>query len=214
MSSRTEICNIALGHFGTAKPLSDFETDESTAGVACRRYYEQALKQFLRAFPWPFAKRFRDLALVEQNPTDNWGYAYRYPSDCVMIRRIDSSLRNDSRQSRVTYEIASDNQGKLIYTNQENACVWYTKYTDTPSAYPEDFTFAFSYLIAWYVSPLLTKGDPFKIRQELLQAYKQAAAQAQANAFNEEQPDEDVKSDFERERDGNIYERDYQWWDR
>lgn len=211
MSSRTEICNLALGHIGTGKFISDLDTDQSTEGVACRRYYEQALKQYLRDFPWPFAKRQRDLALIEENPNDEWTYSYRYPSDCLLIHRIYSGVRNDSRQSRIPYLVASDDTGKLIYSSEENACIWYTKFNNDPITYPNDFILAFSYLVAWYISPLLTKGDPFKIRNEILQAFRQASSNTMANAFNEEQAEEDVRSEFERDREGYFEEEYYKW---
>ena len=210
MSSRTEICNIALSHIGTAKPISDLDTGEGTEAVVCRRFYETSLKQYLREFAWPFAKRERTLALIEENPNDEWNYSYRYPSDVLMIGRIYSGVRNDSRQSRAPYLVASDDTGKLIYTDQENACIWYTKYNNDPQTYPQDFIFAFSYLLAWYISPALTKGDPFKIRRELIQAFRQSSSMAKANALNEEQAEENVVSEFERDREG-IFREETPW---
>lgn len=210
MSSRTEICNLALSHFGTAKPISDFDTDQGTEGVVCRRFYETALKQYLREFGWPFAKRERSLALIEENPNDEWTYSYRYPSDALMILRIDSGVRNDSRQSRAPYLVASDDTGKLIYTDEENACIWYTKFNNDPITYPQDFIIAFSYLLAWYISPVLTKGDPFKIRRELIQAFRQSSSLAKANALNEEQAEENVVSEFERDREG-VFKEETPW---
>lgn len=110
-SSKTEIVNIALAHLGVGSEISNLDTDQSTEANAMRRFYESAKDEVLRDLNWPFTTVFASLALVEEDPTDEWSYSYRYPSDALKIRRVLSGLRNDTRQSRVPYKLGQDASG-------------------------------------------------------------------------------------------------------
>jgi len=205
MASETEICNLALSHIGVGKEIAVLDTEKSEEAEACRRFYDTARDVTLRKFSWPFATRFMALGLVETltdtNSDSEWKYSYRYPSDCVKIRRILSGIRNDTRQSRTPYIIVSDDTEKLIYTDQQNAEIEYTKRIDDPQLYPSDFIMAYSYRLAGYISARLTKGDPFKIRAEVLQLFNMEITEAKANAANEEQPEQLPDSEFIRTRE-------------
>lgn len=200
MASSTEICNLALGHLGLGKSITSLETEQSEEANSCRRFYDIALERSLRDFNWPFAKRLTTLALVEENPNDEYRFAYRYPTQCLKIHRILSGSRNDSRQSRVHFTIGGDAAGQLIYTDQPDAQAWYSFLETDPDKYTPDFTLALSYLIAHYIAPSITGGDPFKVGERAMQQYMLEVARAQNNALLEEQPEEDVQSELIRAR--------------
>lgn len=200
-SSNTEICNLAISHLGSTDEIDDLETDSTPEAAACQRYYEQARAQVLRDFPWPFATKFRTLDLIEEEPTDEWGYSYRYPSDCLILRRILSGSRNDARQTRVAYRIAKDDDGKLLYTDMEEALAEYTEDMTDVTLFPPDFVMALSFRLASYIAPRLIAGDPFKLGDRAVKYYFAEIASARAQALNEEQPDEEPLSEFERARD-------------
>jgi len=88
MSSETEICNMALSHIGVGKEIANLDTERSQEASACRRYYENLRDKVLRDFRWPFATKFVELALIEETPTIEWRFSYRYPTDCVKMIRI------------------------------------------------------------------------------------------------------------------------------
>lgn len=201
MASETEIANLAISHLGVGKEISDLTTDRSQEALACRRFYATARDQVLRDFAWPFAMKTVALGLVEEDPNDEWGYSYRYPSDAVELRRIISGERNDNRQGRVPYRIGRDASGLLIFTDEEDAELEYTlRETDT-GRYPADFVMALSLRLAVYIAPRLTAGDPFKLSMRALDLYNYELSQARANAANEEQPEEPPESEFIRERE-------------
>lgn len=201
MSSETEISNIALSHIGNSKEIQNLQTDRSAEGSACRRFYTPALEESLRDFAWPFTTKIADLGLVEEDPNDEWNFSYRYPSDCEMFRRILSGIRNDTRQSRVTYKIGRDSQGLLIFTDQEDAQAEYTVREDDPDRFPSDFVMAFSLLLASYIAPRVTNGDPFKLGVRAFELYAFSIAKARNNALNEQQDDEPPQSEFIRGRE-------------
>lgn len=207
MASKTEMCNITLSHLGTAKQIANIETEQSEEAKACRAFYTVSLEETLRSFPWPFAKRYATLALVSEygvddsHPTAEWKYAFRYPANCLTIRKISSGTKVDSEDSEVKYDIGQDDEGLLILTDQAEAVVEYTHNTTDTSLMPVDFIMAHSYRLGYYVAPRLTKGDPFKIKRELQQDFVAAISTAGANALNEKKDPKPVESEFIRGRE-------------
>jgi hypothetical protein len=201
MATKVEICNLALGHLGIGKQIVTLDTEQSQEAIACRRFFDVTRDETLRDAAWPFARRRMTLAQIEEDPNDDWAYSYRYPTDCLMIRRIYSGIRTDDRQSRVSYEIASDDAGWLIFTDEDDAKVTYTTRYEDVAHYPPDFVMAMALRLAFNIAPWLTKGDPFGMGNRALQMYVQEISKARASAFNEEQPDENPFSEFTRARE-------------
>lgn len=201
MPSKVEIANMALSHLAIGKEIANFETENSEEARAIRRFYEIAKDVTLRDFPWPFATRQGILALIAIEPTTEWGYSYRYPSDCLYVRRILSGIRNDSRQSRAPYKIAQDDSGLILYTDQQDAEIEYTVRADSPNLYPSDFVLAFSYYLAHLTAPRLTGGDQFKLGAMALKLYSFEIGRAVSRSFNEEQVEEPVESEYIRARE-------------
>lgn len=195
---------MAISHLGQGQEISNVDTERTAEALACRRFYDIALASTLRDVDWPFARKTSFLGLIEtfSSSTSEWTYSYRYPSDCVRIRRIKSTLRNDSRQSRVSYNIYQDDVSRIIYTDAENAEAIYTKSVEDPSFYTPSFTLALSFRLAGLVAPRITKGDPFGMRKSALDMYDLEISRAKASSFNEEQSDEEVDSEFVRSRGG------------
>ena len=201
-ASTTEIANLAISHLGIGKEIGNLETEKSEEAQAIRRFFDTVRNQVLRDFPWPFATKFVNLALVEQDPTEEWAFSYRHPSDALKLRRILSGLRNDHRQSKVPFRISRDDSGLLIFTDFEDAQLEYTFEEEDPLRFPDDFIQALSFRLAAYVAPRLTKGDPFKVGRNAMEMYLFEINRAQSTAANEEQMDEIPQSEFIRFREG------------
>lgn len=200
VNSDTEVCNLALTHQGIGKEIADLETERSEEAKAYRRVYYIAKEKVLRDFFFSFSRKIADLELVEEDPNDEWSYSYRYPTDCLDAKRILSGEVNDSRQSRVPYLIGQDSAGKLIFTEMADARLEYACRIDDISKWPPDAVLALSFLSAHYTAARLTKGDPFGISQRCLNSYLSTLTQAKINSLNEEQPFEEVDSEFIRVR--------------
>lgn len=180
---------MALSHLGVGYEIQNIETEQSQEATACRRYYDIALQTTLTDYPWPFAIVTSALALIEEDPNEEWGYSYRYPSDCLHALRMLSGYRNDTHDSKVPFKISKDSAGKIIYSDIENAELEYTSLVEDPQFYPSDFELALSYKIAFLIAPRITAGDPFGLRAEASRQYDIAVSNAKRNASNEEQPD-------------------------
>jgi hypothetical protein len=200
-ASKTVIANLALSHLGVGKDIANLESENSAEARACRRVYNTLRDEVLRAFHWPFATKIASLALIAENPNDEWAYSYVYPTDCLEFRRILSGIRNDTRQSLVPYRISNSGSQIVLFTDQANAIGEYTFREEVTERYPSDFVMALSALIAGYIAPQLSSGDPFKMAPRAFDLYASTIATAKANALNEEKYEEEQDSEFIRARE-------------
>ncbi|MCK5617513.1 hypothetical protein KAR91_87425 [Candidatus Pacearchaeota archaeon] len=197
----TVICNLALGHLGISKEIANVETEKSASAAACRRYLQPSKDETLRDFNWPFATEYVELGLVETSPNSDWAYSYRQPSNCVRIRKILSGIRNDTRQSRVPFEKASDDTGILIFTDEVDACLKYTKNVTDNSLYDQDYIMMLALLLASYIAPRVTSGDPFKMGERAFRLYIDSKTKAEATSLNEQQDEEPPEAESIRARE-------------
>jgi hypothetical protein len=201
MESKTSICNLALSHLAIGKGITNIETDRNEEALASKSFYDIALQKVLRDGSWYFATRFIALSLIETNPNDEWSYSYRYPNNCLRLMRILSGTRNDTRQSAVPYKISSDNNGRIILTDKQNAEIEYIHEITDIRSFPPDFIIALSYLLAFYISPRITGGDKFGLGERAFKLYEYEINKAIANEKNEQQDEEEPQSEFIRARE-------------
>jgi len=83
MTDAVSICNLALQRVG-AKAISSLSED-TTAGRACNRVYEQARDSELRAHPWSFARTRVKVAANSVNPIFGATRQYAIPADSLRI---------------------------------------------------------------------------------------------------------------------------------
>jgi hypothetical protein len=208
MASKTEIANLAISHLGIGKEIANLDTEQTEEASACRRYFDVAKENTLGDLYWNFATRFATLGLVTTTPTEEWGYSYRYPTDCLEVRRILSGIRNDTQRTRIPFKIISDSAGKLIYTDEAEAKIEYTRNISDIDLFSPEFKMALSFRLAYYIAPRLTAGDPFKLKQDMLGLYDIELGLAKKKNMNEETMDQQPESEFIRNRNGgSIYAR-------
>lgn len=183
---------MALAHLGISRELTNVDTTDASTpiGKACNLFYETARDKVFRDFLWPFATRVDALSLVQEEPSTEWRYAYRYPSDCKRIVRIQSGVRPETKTSRVNYRVVADGSGRLILTDKEEAELEYVMQLTDMTKWTEDFALMFSLLLAFLIAPRVTGGDQFKLGARAYQAYSVAKLETTENAANEDQPDD------------------------
>ena len=204
MTAKIDIVNMALGHLAQSSEINDFDTDRTTAGQAARRYYDEARQKVLRDFDWPFANTVETLALVEEDPTVEWGFSYRYPENALAVRRIlNGATRVDTESSRAQYSIGRDASGRIIYAEfptSETAPlqIQYTYDEEDTERFTSDFVIALSFYLAFLMGPRVTQDTKFGLAA--YQLYRQAISEAKANAANEEPRDRQPDAELIRER--------------
>ena len=201
MASDVQIVNLALAHLGVGKAIANLETEQSQEARSARVFFEIARDEVLRDFHWPFATKFEALELVEAEPIDEWAFSYRYPTDCLKIRKVISSFKTDTQDTLISYRVGSDDAGLLVYCDLENAEIEYTKRADNPTFYPSDFSIAFSYKLASFMAPSVTAGDPYGFQKKCLELYVASLSMAEKNAANEDKEEAPQDSEFIRVRE-------------
>lgn len=201
VNSDVGICNLALGHLGSGKTIADIETEKSDEARACKLFLDTCKKIALRDYAWPFANRIEPLQLVAEDPNPDWMFSYRYPVSCVTFKKILSGLRNDTNDSKIVYDIGSDSQGLLIFTDEANAYGKYTNNVTNPQLFPPDYLMAVSLLLAYNIGPRVMAGDPFNMAAKAKARYDEDYAMAKTNASNEEQHEQQPETDSIRARE-------------
>lgn len=199
------MANLALSHLGVGAEIANLDTEKSQEAKAIRAYYDLALKKVFSEHDWSFARRYLKLALLEECPNDEFGYAYRVPSSVLQVKKVLSGVRNETRQSRVTYHIGGDDVGRVLYTDLDQAKIKATVLVEDINTWPGSFQMMFSYYLAFLIAPRISKQDPFKMRDTMYQLYKIEKGMAASQDANENQYDEEPKSEFERVRYGHSY---------
>jgi hypothetical protein len=190
---------MALGHLAVSSEIQDLVNERSKEAEACRLFYDQAINETLRDFPWPFAAVIVNLALVEEDPNIEWQFSYRLPADSLKFRRILSGIsRIETPSTRVPYRIVRDSVGQQLVLTDAVEPVYgeYTAKVTDPEQFPPDFVEAVSLLLAGMIGPRVTGGDQFKLADRAIKLYEWRVINARINAANEEQPDVPPDSEF------------------
>lgn len=180
-TSAVAICNLALSRVGISSTIAALD-ETSQEAIACNAVYEQARDEVLRDFPWPFARKYVELGLVEEEPNDDWDYSYRYPSDCIRALRLVSG--DPQGRTRIPFQLGHDDSGRLLFTDEEDAELIYTARFTDPAHFDPTFASALAWRIAVDIAAPLARSDSQRERAEA--GYKQALAQARVDALNEE----------------------------
>ena len=189
-----DICNQALFHLGVAA-ISDLDDGGDISAVACKLFYDSALRTALRDHPWGFAKTEVRMSPAEnQDDYPSYNYAYQYPYDCLRPLSILNKNRKDSKKIEYDVQINHSRTGKVILTDQENAILSYIVFIDDPNLYDGWFVEMLVLCLASKIAGKLT-GDTSKSKN-MLAAYLQAKDQAQAVAGNENYEEPSFYNDF------------------
>lgn len=166
--------NVALGRIGISKQIANVATDRSAESTSIRLNYNEAIQTTLRDFPWPFATRYAQLAVLNAGvrPNTDWRYAYRQPSDCLFERRLVVSRTDVANPDAVPFQLSSDfdpgdaaaeppvasSGGGIIFTNLPNAVLEYTARPKCPHTKSEPlFRDAAAWKIAEMSAPALSR---------------------------------------------------------
>lgn len=212
--TQNQIINMALGHLNAQMTVVDFSTDQSEQAKTASTYYNMAVGKMLDNFPWPFAAVFAPLAEITFPFSRERAYAYAYPPNCRLIRRLFNQFgynRNDDVQSRQKFKIiqtpnpTNGNQlVKVILADHTNLQVEYTMDIIDPSLFPDSFADALSWLLAYYMAPRLTGGDPYKLGDRAAANFKTTYETACMLLGNEEVQDEPRLGEFIDQRQGPL----------
>jgi hypothetical protein len=208
---------MALTRIGSTQIIQSLDpaVDQSNEAAQLSLWYFADRDAELGDWPWPFANKYIALNQVSTtgipaNP--EWIYSYRYPSDCLTVRRMVTGtvvtnaqitppattapnqqgfnnlipFRQDGDPYPYPFDTGSDDTGQLIFTDCPNAWIQYTFQQQDPT----QFSRSFADMLAWRVAADcygLCRDD--KRRDYCRQMYEKTKISARANAMNEGQWD-------------------------
>jgi hypothetical protein len=159
---------MALSHIGSEARVSSISPpDGSVEAGHCATFYDQARTEMLEPGNWAFALKRQLLAQVT-NTSNAWAYAYTKPADCQRALRIlrPSVAVTVFTQDRIAYPHTDDRdsapfdvEGEVLYTNEPDAVLVYTRDVTDTTKFPASFVSALSYLLAAYVAGPIVKGN-------------------------------------------------------
>lgn len=197
--TKAKIYNLALSALLLAKEIANTDTDTSNEVRVLNTHWDIALESTLQdldldSLSTPIALEL----LAELDDGGPWQYAYKYPNNCVYLRRLQSGAEVDSKRTHIPKRTALYEGQKAIFTNEYQA-IGECLPKDVPLAALSPMAgLAIAYKLAFLASPLITGKGAEKLRDKIEKAYLVAKSEAQETDQNENfnYDDESVRSEF------------------
>lgn len=193
MASIVTVWNMALGRVGVNATIES-ELERSVNAETCRAHWDQARDYALSDFPWTFARR-RVVLAETGTPPSTWAHCYAYPSDCLFaMALVLPGVRVPRWDQRPPFELGSDGEQTLIYTDLEQAELIYTSRVEDPNRYGA----MFMDVAGWALAELI--AIPLSAKPELVAAsqkgYERAKSKAAAKMLAEGQDGPEPECDL------------------
>lgn len=193
---------MALSHCGIGTFISDIDTDDTNEAIQCRLWYDPCRDMLLEMMPWSFAQSEVSATLLDTDPNDRWGFMYAYPNNVKRINGIIDPYRQrpDRIEDKIKFEVkrAPSGNGKVIYTDQENALFDVNEWVTDESQYSDVYAMGQSLLIATYISkPLRVKAS---IKVDIANDWTTWLSEAQIQHKSEREDGAEAPSQFEQIR--------------
>ena len=202
MYTKAKIFNLALGALLLKKRISDTETDISTENQTLNVHWETALYSVLEDLDLDGTSSQKTLELRVTEPNDMWNFAYKYPVDCALLRRIQTSVLKDNRTTQVPRRVGIHDNEKVIFCDQEDVIIEYIPKDVPLNSLSANVGLAIAYKLALLSAPLIAGKGADKLRAQIEKYYLVAKGEAQEHDRMENANfDEDaIVSEFVEER--------------
>lgn len=199
--SKTKIYNLTLSALLLAKEVSEVDTDTSNEVRILNTHWDLAYESTLQDLDLDSLSQPITLELIANLTSDtnyNWDYVYKYPSKCVFLRRLKSSVITDTRDTHISKRTAIYNGVNVVFTNEVDAvaeCIT----NDIPiTALSPMAALAVAYSLASMSAPLIVGKGAQRLRKDLQDAYSvfKAEAQEQDSLENFNYETDDQRSEF------------------
>lgn len=153
ITSKVELCNMALSHLGNYGTVEDIDTPTSEKEIVFALWYDISRETFLKMTMPNFALARKRVAQVVETPPYPFGYSYEYPDDCLKVLGIGKI------EDKVNDYTVENNR---IYTDvlySDGLPLRYIKSVSDVSAMSSDFKVAFSWFLASHVVMDITQDS-------------------------------------------------------
>ena len=107
MADRVKISNRALRRCGVTARISD-PGDDTTEAKVIADEWDDVYELLLEEHAWAWATRRVVPVLGEEQPNSEWGFRYVLPTDCAMVLKIESAVRNPGFNQAVKWQPEGD----------------------------------------------------------------------------------------------------------
>lgn len=192
-----EICQLALGNLGVTKQLASLG-EQSKEAKACSMWYPITRDIVLRAYPWPFARRFSALIAAPEESNVRWTTMFALPPDMLKERYlVHPGGRTAYPPLPFAIERSADDARNLLGADVAEATLVYTRALPTDNLVPlipAPVVDAITWKLASrLVSPLALKPAQAKAADDMYKILVQEAyADAVAGEPIEPLPDSEI----------------------
>lgn len=202
MFDKTKIFNLALSALFLQKKISNADTDTSTETKILNVNWEPAFWIGLQELDLDSVSTSKALELIKEDPNPFWTYAYKYPNDCVFLRRIRSQHLTDDTETFIDKKIEMLDGEKVILTNEQFAVVEYIPNTVIPDNLTAEAAMFIAYKLARMSAPLIVGKNSKDVIQLIEARYQESllSARAKDNAETSIYQPEYMRSEFVKAR--------------
>lgn len=179
MYTKAAIFNLALGALLLNRQIADADADPCKEAVVLRAHYPTALRKTLEDLDLDATRMVVDLELVTTNPDDLWKYAYKYPSNCALLRRIRNCALTDTRENQIRRQTGIFNGQKVIFTDEYQAKAEILPDNFSLSILSASAGLALGYKLAELSSPLISGKGARELRDQIKNMYAIAKIDAE-----------------------------------
>ena len=179
MFTKAKFYNLALGALLLQRQVINPETDQSNEAKVLNTFYDVAWRAALADMDLDSTSSQIQLELLATDPIHGWCFAYKYPKNCAFFRRIQSCVRQDSRQTHIPKRVAIFNAQKVILTNKCNAIAEFIPEDIPLSTLAPNAGLAVSFRLAILAAPLATGKGAAALINAIEKKYVMAKAEAQ-----------------------------------
>jgi hypothetical protein len=199
MASKIDVINRALRAIAE-QPIQSL-TEGSEPAAIISDIYDIELEAEIREWPFTWAQRTAELALISSETPPDYGYAYQLPADYLMIMEIIDlttsatiySWDNVYSWTNVRFQEWEVREGKL-YINSSNVQIKYTVLEVDATKWDATFTRAFAYRLAMTAGPSITEKMALIERAE--RQYITEINKARANSASESRKQSRLSEDY------------------
>lgn len=198
-NSKVQICNLAAGSQGLKNSINNIDTPKSDKEIVFSQWYDITRQHVLKFLMPNFALlrvRLAPLPTVPDAYSDDYGYAYTVPQNCLKVLGLGPI---DTQDSKPTIE------GNIIFTNvfySTGPVLRFIGDVQDVTQFSPDFIMCFSFILG-KVTAMVNTQDPSK-KASLLKDATQAWMDSTAQNAQENKPIRVSRSRFREARFRNL----------
>lgn len=126
MTSRVDICNIALARLGGGRITS--LTDETNSANLCDIFYEHVVRLVISSAEWTSTTKRQSLARLSDAPSFGYAYQYQLPTSPKCLNVIEI---NEEYVDAISFKI----EGSVLLTDEPSVSIKYSALIEDENSY-------------------------------------------------------------------------------